>query len=126
MVTGNFLASFRKHLNRSQRQKNLRNLLTLAPLSANCYDRQLPIQNSMLMTTRWHFDRTVTQREILERNRHHKHLFVIWSTLKTDGFFDTFSGAWDSFNLKKKNSCSENISVPVSLPLKIKAKKESE
>jgi len=40
--------------------------------------------------------------------------------------FDTFSGAWDSFNLKKKNSCSENISVPVSLPLKIKAKKESE
>ena len=41
-------------------------------------------------TTRWHYDRTVTQREILERNRHHKHLFVIWSTLKTDGFWHVF------------------------------------
>ena len=66
--------------------KNLRTQLTFAPLSANCYDRQLSIQNSISMTTRWYFDRTVTQREILERNRHHKHLFVIRSTLKTDGF----------------------------------------
>ena len=36
------------------------------------------------------FWQNVTQREILERNRHHKHLFVIWSTLKTDGFWHVF------------------------------------
>ena len=75
------------------------------------------------MTTRWHFDRTVTQREILERNRHHKHLFVIWSTLKTDGFLTRFREHRVPSTWRRKISCSENISVPVSLPLKIKAKR---
>jgi len=37
---------------------------------------------------------------------------MTWSIHTTDGF-DTFSGAWDSFNLKKNNSWHEIVSVPV-------------
>ena len=74
-------------------QINLRMQLRLLRFPPTVMTDSCRFKNSTSMTTRWHFDttrwhydRTVTQREILERNRHHKHLFVIWSTLKTDGF----------------------------------------
>ena len=57
---------------------------------------------STIMSSRWHFNKTMTQRKILERIRHHKHLFVIGARSK-QMVRDTFSGAWGSFNLKKKN-----------------------
>ena len=45
---------------------------------------------STVMSTRWHFNRTVTQRKILERILHHKHLFVIGARPKTDGSWHVF------------------------------------
>ena len=53
------------------------------------------------MTNRWHFEITVTQAEDLERNCIRNICFVTRSTHTTD-FFNMFSEAWGSFNLKIK------------------------
>ena len=82
-------------------------------------------KNSLSMATRWHFDRTVTQREILEQNRHHKHLFVVWSTLKTDGFWHVF-GSMGFLQLDEEKLRELNIFQSRSLFLSRQSKKESE
>ena len=66
------------------------------------------------MTNRWHFDITVTQDEDLERNYIKFFCFVTWSTPE-QMFFDMFSGAWGSFNLKME--IHELIITNVSLGL---------
>ena len=108
MVTGNFLASFRKHLYRSLRKiyRSLRkNKRAESAYAFSAFFRWLlwPTvtgSTSTVMSTRC--NRTVTQRKILERIRHHKHLFVIGARSK-QMVHDMFLGAWGSFNLKKKN-----------------------
>ena len=79
-----FFASFRKLY-----------LDSFAKLRKNttCFD------SANYLTNRWHFDITVTQDEDLERNYIKFFCFVTWST-PVQMFFDMFSGAWGSFNLK--------------------------
>ena len=61
--------------------------------NTTCFD------SANYLTNRWHFDITVTQDEDLERNYIKFFCFVTWSTPE-QMFFDMFSGAWGSFNLK--------------------------
>ena len=66
------------------------------------------------MTNIWHFDITVTQVKDLERNciRNICSWLGAYIQQMVSG---TFSGAWDSFNLKMKNSRTEKTSVSVFL-----------
>ena len=104
VVTGNFLASFRKHLYRSLRKtnKHAESAYALSAIFRWLLWPTVTGSTSPIMSAIWHFNKTVTQRKILERIRHHKHLFVTGARSK-QMVRDTFSGAWDSFNLKKKN-----------------------
>jgi len=64
--------------------------------------RLLPIA----MTNRWHFDNTVTQFENLERNC--ISYIYSWLGAHTQRMVSgTFLGAWGSFNMKLKNSRTE-------------------
>ena len=85
------------------------------------------------MTNRWHFNFNDQHMAFWQHHDsvwesrtklHQKHLFVTWSTPITDGF-DTFSGVWGSFNLKKKVRELKIFSLGLSWILQVEARNQN-
>jgi len=96
-----------------------RQFLRLVPETLSRFSCWISIENFMfcltmpdLLTTRWHIWHTRDTVWTSRTNLHGKHLSETWNYACTHSqqmFFFLFSGAWGSFNLKRKSSRTVKI-----------------
>ena len=125
MVTGNFLASFRKHLYRSLRKnKHAESAYAFSAFFRWLLWPTVTGSTSTVMSARWHF----TEPWLSARfwNEFDITNICSWQEHAQNRWFVTrFREHGIPSTWRRKNSCSENISVPVSLLLKTKQRNQN-